>query len=252
MPALPAFENQFLSYLSSAQAARDTDRHHDYRRELFLDFLKLAFSVKTAEVDVEQFIKIDIRKRGWIDALFRNIILEFKRNLENERADGLRELRDYLRSLPYGDECIGMLTDGLTFEVYKLDDSRESLRPLDTLNLEQKAADVEMVFLWFDSYLFSQTGIVPTSADIVQRFGARSPSFQSALQILAQLLHRVKDTTALQMKQKQWGGVLAKVYGSDVGFEVIPQRNRSTISQSNKFSLVAVRGLEIIATGPGA
>ena len=79
---------------------------------------------------MEKYLRIDVRQKGWIDALFRNLVFEFKRNLDNEREDGLRELRDYLRTLEQGKELVGLLTDGLIFEVYVLDDSGQTLRDL--------------------------------------------------------------------------------------------------------------------------
>jgi hypothetical protein len=120
MPTPPAFAQAFPIYLVNARTARAENRHHDYRRGLFLDLLRQAFGIRADEVDVEQFVRIDMRRRGWIDALFRNLVFEFKRDLDRERGDGLRELTDYLATLPNGAECVGLLTDGLRFEAYTL------------------------------------------------------------------------------------------------------------------------------------
>jgi len=70
MPTPPSFAQVFSAYLISARAAQAENRHHDYRRGLFLDLLRGAFGIRAAEVDVEQFVRIDMRRRGWIDALF--------------------------------------------------------------------------------------------------------------------------------------------------------------------------------------
>src|SRR5438067_10231890 len=102
MPLPSAFAPALNRYLDNARTAQSQNQHHDYRRALFLDFLRDAFDIKADEIDIERFIRIDVRKKGWIDALFRNVVFEFKRNLTIERADGLRELRDYLKTLPYG------------------------------------------------------------------------------------------------------------------------------------------------------
>jgi hypothetical protein len=80
-----------------ARSGQAENRHHDYRRGLFLELLKDSFGIGTDEIDVEKYLRIDMRRKGWIDALFRDLVFEFKRNLTIERDDGLRELDDYLR-----------------------------------------------------------------------------------------------------------------------------------------------------------
>ncbi|MCL4504551.1 MAG: N-6 DNA methylase [Chloroflexi bacterium] len=168
-------------------------------------------------MDVEQFIRIDLRRRGWIDALFRNLVFEFKRDLERERGDGQRELRDYLVTLPNGAECVGLLTDGLRFEVYTL--AASGLSQDDSFDLD--AADPESAFLWLDAYLFSQRNTPPTSADLVRRFGLRSPSFGAANRMLHALLARLADSPTLEVKRRQWHALLSKVYGSDIADDTL-------------------------------
>jgi hypothetical protein len=217
MPIPPAFAQAFPVYLSNARTARLENRHHDYRRGLFLDLLRGAFGIRADEVDVEQFIRIDMRRRGWIDALFRNLVFEFKRDLERERGDGQRELADYLATLPNGAECVGLLTDGLRFEAYTL--AAGELRRDDSFDLD--TADPESAFLWLDAYLFSQRDTPPTSADLMRRFGLRSPSFGAASRMLDALLARLADSPTLAVKRGQWRALLAKVYGSDIADDAL-------------------------------
>ncbi|HEU5374168.1 MAG TPA: hypothetical protein VFV38_01895, partial [Ktedonobacteraceae bacterium] len=108
--SISPFAELFMSYLEQARSARDTNQHHDQRRQLFLSFLDAAFGIKADDIEVEQYIQIAGKqvvtkgtariKKGWIDAVFRDLIFEFKRDLERERADGLRELHDYLSTIP--------------------------------------------------------------------------------------------------------------------------------------------------------
>jgi hypothetical protein len=60
-----AFAQAFPAYLAHARTARAENRHHDYRRGLFLDLLRGAFGIRADELDVEQFMRIDMRRRGW-------------------------------------------------------------------------------------------------------------------------------------------------------------------------------------------
>ncbi|NLE45576.1 MAG: N-6 DNA methylase [Chloroflexi bacterium] len=239
MPVPSGFSEMFQNYLLQARTAKAENRHHDYRRALFLDFVQGAFGFEAHEVEVEKFLKIDIRQHGWVDALFRDLVFEFKRDMERERADGLRELTDYLRTLPYGAESVGLLTDGVQFEAYVLDGSY--LRQTDALDLGK--TDDEMAFLWLDSYLFSQKHVVPTSADIVRRYGAQSPTFQAAARVLGMMLDQLTGTAALDVKRKQWRGLLAKVYGSDIGGDDLFIRHTFLNQFAKLLAYAALRGI---------
>jgi hypothetical protein len=104
----PQFVDRFERYLSDARDARNRDLHHDQRREVFLTFLHDAFGIDLTDVQREQYIplagqRVPLRgsariRKGWIDAVFQDLIFEFKRDLKREEAEGLRELRDYLSS----------------------------------------------------------------------------------------------------------------------------------------------------------
>jgi hypothetical protein len=51
MPTPPAFVQAFPAYLANARTARSENRHHDYRRGLFLDLLRQAFGIRADEGD---------------------------------------------------------------------------------------------------------------------------------------------------------------------------------------------------------
>lgn len=221
----PQFEANFARYLEQAKQARDQNQHHDHRRQLFLAFLKDAFAIPQADVEIEKYIQIANRqvpaaglariRKGWIDAIFNDLIFEFKRDLKREEADGLRELRDYLSTVPNGDECIGLLTDGLIFVTYALDSGQsQGLRRIDSINLE--AVSPRTAYLWLDAYLLRQSNTPPTSADIVRRFGLTSPTFVAAAHTLRRALKIFGESEAgaLEVKRQQWAFHLARVYGS--------------------------------------
>src|SRR5258708_23086039 len=183
MSAPATFVDAFHTYVENARTAQTNNQHHDYRRQIFLAFLGKAFGIQAEEIDVEKYLKIDVRKKGWIDALFRDLVFEFKRDLGIERTAGLRELRNYLGRLERGTECVGLLTDGLIFEAYILDGGE--LRLTDQIDLSK--SEDETAFLWLDSYFFSQKQAPPKSAHIVQRFGPKIQTFQTAARTLEAL-----------------------------------------------------------------
>ncbi|HVB21749.1 MAG TPA: N-6 DNA methylase [Ktedonobacteraceae bacterium] len=221
----PQFQTHFAAYLSLAQQAREQNQHHDQRRQLFLEFLQKAFDIELADIEVEKFIQIANQqvaikgiarvRKGWIDAVFKDIIFEFKRDVKREEADGLRELFDYLTTISDGTNCVGLLTDGLTFVAYVLDAQETGgLRRRDSINLETVTPDA--AYLWLDAYLLRQRDVPPTSADIVRRFGLMSPTFDAASRSMRMALKKFAESaaSALEVKRQQWAFHLARVYGS--------------------------------------
>lgn len=219
------FETVFADYLVQAKQAHDQNQHHDFRRQIFLSFLQKAFGIDPSDIEVERYIQIANRqipvkgmariRKGWIDAVFNDLIFEFKRDLTKEETEGLRELYDYLSSIPKGNECIGLLTDGLIFTAYMLDASQpKHLQKIDTINLG--AATPNLAYIWLDAYLLRQSNTPPTSADIVRRFGLFSPTFVATVQPLHEALKifSISEAGAFEVKRQQWAFHLARVYGS--------------------------------------
>src|SRR6266571_552180 len=219
------FETSFARYLTQAKHARDQNQHHDFRRQLFLAFLHDAFGIESSDIEVERYIQIANQqvaikgiariRKGWIDWVFRDLIFEFKRDLKKEEAEGLRELHDYLSTLPNGNECVGLLTDGLIFTAYVLDETQpHHLRKIDSINVELAAP--HLTYIWLDAYLLRQSNMPPTSADIVQRFGLLSPTFVATAQSLREALSTFgsSEAGALEVKRQQWAFHLARVYGN--------------------------------------
>ncbi|UCC90790.1 MAG: hypothetical protein JSW24_01100, partial [Dehalococcoidia bacterium] len=108
------FELQFHQYLDHIEEAKLRKAHHDQLRSIFIGFLTQAFNVRYEEFELEKGVKA-AKVRGFIDALYQDIVFEFKRDLDAEREKGKRELTSYLQSLRDG-TYFGVLTDGLLFE----------------------------------------------------------------------------------------------------------------------------------------
>lgn len=212
MSSYDAFPAELHTYLQEIEAAKRADQHHDHRRHLFLSFLHRALSIKPSEIELEKGIRA-VKLKGYIDALYEDIVFEFKRNLDAERETGLEELDRYLRSLPPGPHAFGVLTDGLTFEVYSL--TRNKLALIESINLRTLGAnDPHAVLLWFDAFLFSQKGRTPTSEDFVRKFGAHAPVFAAATDALHQMWVDSEENPTTQTKYREWTSLLSKVYGS--------------------------------------
>ena len=205
------FQSYFGDYLSAIREAKDKGASHDYLRQVFIDFARKSFRVDPTDVELEKGIK-GAKLRGSIDALYQDIIFEFKRDLKIERDKGKEELERYLRSLGDKQVFFGVLTDGLIFEAYLLRDT--GLAKIDEVNLERLST--EDAFIWFDAFLFSEKELVPTSQDVVKRFGDTSPVFNSSLHSLNRMLASAQQDPSCQVKFREWDRLLAKAYGHSV------------------------------------
>jgi hypothetical protein len=129
-----------------------------------------------------------------------------------ERDKGKEELERYLGSLGDKQVFFGVLTDGLVFEAYILQD--DTLTRIDEANLERLSS--EDAFIWFDAFLFSEKELVPTSQDVVKRFGDTSPVFNSSFHSLNRMLASAQEDPSCQVKFREWDKLLAKAYGHSV------------------------------------
>lgn len=209
------FNEKLADYKERIAEARAKDQPERHLSHLFLGFISDAFSVQYQDIELEHHITMSkVQKRGYIDALIGDLIIEFKRNIKTKTGANIEQLQNYMRDMPDRGSYIGMLTDGIDFRTYILDDKNE-VKEIDSLNIV--SADAEAVFLWLDAYLFSRQEIEPTADDFVQRFGINSPTFQLAYQTFAQLLNQIENRSEIDVWRGQWQALLSKVYGSDIG-----------------------------------
>jgi hypothetical protein len=208
------FDAAFDHYLADWTSARRLRASHDQLRHLFTAFLRDAFpSIQAADLDLERYVRA-LEVRGYIDLLYRDLVFEFKRDLEIERSTGEEELLRYLKTRSTNDSApLGIITDGGTFHVFVLDG--DNLRPTESFVLT--GASHEVARLWLDSYLFAGRQIVPTADDIARRFGPQSAVFVNALVRLNRAWLEASSEPAVATKFGEWDNLLAHVYGSPVG-----------------------------------
>lgn len=183
----------------------------------FSSFIQRVFGVESEDLDFEKSVKTEVKQmRGRIDAVFGNIIIEFKKDLTKGLEVAKEELQKYFQAyLDKGESnFLGIANDGIHFKVfYPVIESNEvvDVKEIDELNLENSNA--EQVFLWFDSYFFSTEKITPTSADIKRRFGLDSPTFTSIQRKLEELFQKVESFKPAVLKYESWNKYLEIVYG---------------------------------------
>lgn len=185
-------------------------------RDAFLRFLRVAFPGLTElqAIELEKHIPGLRVRGGYADALYGDLVFEFKRELRDaSRADGKEKLTKYIANQTHPERFFGLLSDGESLEVYVLRGG--VLDHSDTLRLGLDAP--AHCKLWLDSYLFHEKNLTPTANDIALRFGDRSPTFWHSLRVLAGLWQRLEHDPATLTKSAEWEGLLSVVYGSSVG-----------------------------------
>lgn len=209
------FVAELADYIENIREAHAKDQPERHLSHLFLGFIGGAFGVQYQDIELERHITMSkVQKHGYIDALIGDLIIEFKRNIKTKTGANIEQLQNYMRDMPDSHRYIGMLTDGIDFRTYILDEASE-VKEIDRFNIA--SADAEAVHLWLDAYLFSRQEIEPTADDIVQRFGINSPTFQLAYQTFAGLLRQIENRNEINVWRGQWRALLSKVYGSDIG-----------------------------------
>jgi SAM-dependent methyltransferase len=205
----PEFGEHLKEYCSQMRAAIRANKHHDHRLNLLLNFLRQAFSVEVQEIELSRKVKAG-SVRGRIDAFFRYIIFEMKCNLDRERSDGLAELKKYFESQDHPDKYVGVLSDGLDFEIYHYREGE--LSSVRSFRIEAESPVI--AFQELDELLATRPKLPATSAEICLCFGVRSLVLAGSLDLLSRAFNAVRSEKGVQTKFHEWDMLLAKVYGT--------------------------------------
>jgi SAM-dependent methyltransferase len=211
---------RFSQYLEKLKDLRVRGASEDSIRDAFLTFLRQTFPrIEQAEpILLERHIPALRVRGGYADALYGDLVFEFKRQVDAQsRVEGCEELSRYLNNQRRPERYFGILTDGEALEVYSR--RGNELAKVDTMSLAATPAD--QARLWLDCYLFHEKNLQPTANDVALRFGERSATFWHSLRILDQLWRQVGTSPALQTKFTEWESLLSIVYGSAVGDEAL-------------------------------
>ena len=217
-PELKPYPREFPQHLAEyGQLAREAirlNKHHDHRRSLFINFLRLAFDIDPTEVEIERKVKV-AHVRGYIDALFEHLIIEFKVDLERERPAAILELKKYFSAQENPREYLAIVTDGLRFELYLYEQG--SINLFSSFLLDD--SDPLSAYRSLDAVLFSPQKVTPGSADNTARFGPSSAVFNQSRLLLQELYETVRKNSTVAVKFQEWNSLLARVYGEVLGDE---------------------------------
>jgi hypothetical protein len=233
------FAERFLAYLAELNDLRRFGASEAAIRDAFLRFLRDAFPGldQADRILLERHIPAVHARGGFADALFGDIIFEFKRRLDDQsRADGIEKLARYIRNQRNPEKYLGILTDGELLETYAL--KGDALVPIGKCDLDAERASEAQ--LWLDCHLFHEKQLPPTADDVVARFGQNSPTFWHSLRVLEGMWQRVRAGAANQTKVGEWQSLLSIVYSSPVGEEKLFLRHTFLALFARVLAFIAV------------
>jgi rubrerythrin len=224
--------NEQISHLTSYIEALKKISSEAQIRENFLNLLRKTlikednFEWRTVEQSVHQkglFV-------GRIDLSVGRVVFEFKRSLKDKkkRREGIQQLKTYLSSDEFKDAPFGILTDGKTFEVYKLE--KGNLNQVESFSLpdlehlpdlsEEEVKALKKFLYKLDAYLLGNLKVPLTSSTLVRFLGYNSQVFVKVYSALREAYERVKDLKEVSLKFNQWKRYMELVYGKNLKDEL--------------------------------
>lgn len=175
----------------------------------------------------EKFISIkdkDICVKGRVDAFYGNLIIEFERDLNKKLKEAQEQLKRYSFVL-YKNRILknplAVATDGLNFMVYlplleKVQKPDEvELKEIEKINFAE--GKPENIHLWLDRYFMRRSPKPPTTEEIKNDFGLKSPLYKYIFHNLYDLWTENKNQSEFKIIFDNWEKYIGIVYGSKIG-----------------------------------
>jgi hypothetical protein len=184
---------------------------HDEVKADFRQLLIEEFGVGLDPLDFERRVP---EVKGRLDALIGRTIFEAKKNLDQEWADVLRRMPDYLadREKEEGARFVGIASDGLKWVVFER--SGDSLVKVKETTLDPDKPD--RFLAWLDGAVALKSALRPDPETVRIELGQDSIAFRRASEQLAALWEKWKDEPATALKRQLWAQLLKLVYGREV------------------------------------
>ena len=236
MPTRAETREALRVYTERMQAAIEAERHHDQRRGILVELLGAGFGLTVDTIVLEQNVKVE-RTRGRIDLLYDSVAWEVKRDLDRERPDLERKLKLYLTDL--GERAFAIGTDGLRFEVDRLDEGSE-LRRTDAYDMTADTATLDEALDWLDAYVFAVEQVPPTTEAILGRFGLGTAVYLTAELELRDLWAQVEAEQDAAIKRDEWERLLEVVYGTQVASDELWIRHTYLVMVARLLAYLAI------------
>ena len=182
--------------------------------EVKADFRQLLIEEFGVELHVLDFERRVPEVKGRLDALIGRTILEAKKNLDQEWADVLRRMPDYLadREREEREKFVGIASDGLKWVVFERSGG-ELVKVKETILDPDKA---ETFLAWLDGAIALKSALPPDPLTVRIELGGDSVAFRRANEKLAALWAKLRNDRTVVLKRQLWAQLLKLVYGREV------------------------------------
>ena len=196
--------------------ARDSDRA-EATVQSDLRMLLLAAGLNLRSENLEDVIlEAPVGKRRRIDVEIGSTVFEVKRDLRagNVQQDAVEQLAGYVRERVQqtGARYVGVLTDGVQWQLYHLDDG--SLALVSSYALVNNAEGLAGLMVWLDGVMATEAAVIPTPEEVHRRLGATSPAFALDIADLSALYRRFRSVPGVAMKRSLWSKLLSTALGT--------------------------------------
>jgi hypothetical protein len=213
MVSVPQAVNQTVLRLASRTIRSEADIQTD---------VSLLLTLADLGLDEDDVVKREVPTadgtRRRIDVEVGHCVIELKKDLRtgNVLGDAETQLAGYVESQQnrLGSRYVGILTDGTTWRLYRLNDEN-ALQLVDELVLDERAPDTDKLLVWLESVLATREAIAPVPVEIEQRLGAGTPSYRLDHATLAALYDVHRADPEVGVKRELWAKLLRTAFGQD-------------------------------------
>ena len=188
--------------------------------------------------------------RRRIDISICHCVIETKKDLRNRaaKADGEMQVAGYIqaRQAQYDRRYVGILTDGIEWILYDLDNDGSLVE----VSRFDNTGDADRLLVWIEAILATETAVKPTPTEIEQRLGADSPGHLLDFRELSALYEASRDVPEVALKRELWAKLLRTAFGSS--FKDYPDTfiNHTLLVLTAEIIAHAVLGFDVSAAGP--
>lgn len=180
----------------------------------FLTLADLGLSDSTV-AKLEEPTQDGTRRR--IDISYGRLIIEVKKDLTVKKAvdNAEPQLAGYLRNKldTTGDVFAGIITDGIVWRLYALQDSTVDF--VTEFRLARPDSDsLERLHSWLDAVLLTGPKLIATKSRIIERLGSSSPRFLFDRARLEHLYEVNKTKPEIALKKELWARLLRTALGT--------------------------------------
>lgn len=201
------------------------------RRYRFMLLLGSLFGEKLASDVIkgtEKLVRIYSKKvasRGFIDAYYGDIVIEFEANLDLKNDEAELQLREYISGIWEEENKpisrLAIATDGIKWRVFypvlKLKAKRPWSADEVVLNLTEekniRSDDADDFYFWLSRILLRDSLLKPTVKSFEDDFGLSSPAYIDASIILKQAFDEIKKDPEPNLAFVTWAKYLRYSYG---------------------------------------